>query len=165
MYSYHLFLISPASVSSLPFLSFIVTIFGGNIPLIFAIFFEEISSHSFSIVFLCFFTFFIEGGLLVSLCYSPELCIQLGISSLSSLLFTSLLFFFHLSIKPPQTTTLPSFICFSLGCFWSLPPVQYYEPLSTVLHALCLLHLIPWIYSSLPLHIYRGFDLGHTWLA
>ena len=54
-------------------------------------FFEEISILSFSTVFLCFFTFFIEEGLLVSLCYSPELCIQLGIPSLSSLLFTSLL--------------------------------------------------------------------------
>ena len=163
MYSYHLFLISPASISSLPFLSFIVTIFGGNIPLIFAIFlkrflvflfllFSSVSSHSsLKEAFLSLYAILQNSAF--SWVYLPFL------------LCFSLLFFLHLSIKPPQTTTLPSFICFSLGCFWSLPPVQYYEPLSTVLHALCLLHLIPWIYSSLPLYIYRGFDLGHTWLA
>ena len=45
-----------------------------------------------------------------------------------SLPFLSLLFFPQLSVKPPWTTTLPSCISFSLGWFWSLPPVQCYEP-------------------------------------
>ena len=36
--------------------------------------------------------------------------------------------------------------------------------LQTSIHS-CLLHQIPWIYSSPPLHIHRGFDLSHTWLA
>ena len=141
MYSYHLFLISPASISSLPFLSFIVTIFGGNIPLIFAIFlkrflvflfllFSSVSSHSsLKEAFLSLYAILQNSAF--SWVYLPFL------------LCFSLLFFPQLFVKPPQTTTLPSFICFSLGCFWSLPPVQYYEPLSTVLHALCLLHLIP----------------------
>ena len=40
-----------------------------------------------------------------------------------------LLFFPQLFVKPPQTTTLPSCISFSLGWFWSLPPVQCYKPL------------------------------------
>ena len=39
------------------------------------------------------------------------------------LLFLSLLFFPQLFVKPPQTTTLPPCISFSLGWFWSLPPV------------------------------------------
>ena len=52
-------------------------------------FFEEISSLSHSIVFLYFFT---EEGFLISPCYSLKLCIQVGISFLSPLLFTSLLF-------------------------------------------------------------------------
>ena len=90
MYSYHLFLISPASISSLPFLSFIVTIFRGNIPLIFAIFLKR----SLVFLFLLFSSVSSHSSLketFLSLCYSPELCIQLGIPSLSSLLFTSLL--------------------------------------------------------------------------
>ena len=56
--------------------------------------------------------------------------------SLSPLPFTSLLF--QLLASPPQTTTLPSCISFSWGWFWSLPPVQCYEPLSIVLQALCI---------------------------
>ena len=54
-------------------------------------------------------------------------------------------------------------ISFSWGWFWSLPPVQCYEPPPTVLQALCLSDLIPQIYLSLPL--YKGLDLGHTWMA
>ena len=41
-------------------------------------FLEEISSLSFSIDFLYFFALFIEEGLLISPCYSLELCIWLG---------------------------------------------------------------------------------------
>ena len=41
MYSYHLFLISSASIRSFPFLFFIVPIFGWNIPLIFQIFLKR----------------------------------------------------------------------------------------------------------------------------
>ena len=55
-------------------------------------FLEEISSLSHSIVFLCFFALITEEGFLISPCYSLELCIQMGISFLFSLLFTSLLF-------------------------------------------------------------------------
>ena len=77
----------------------------------------------------------------------------------------SLLYFLQLSVSPPQTTTLPSCISFSLEWFWSLLPVQCYEPLSIVLQAIGLPYLIPWIYSSLPLHNHKGFDLGHTWVA
>ena len=141
MYSFHLFLISPASIGSLPFLFFIVPIFGGNIPLILAIFLNR----SLFFPFLLFSSVSLHSSLKKAFL---SLCAILQNSAFSwvylpFLLCFSLLFFLHLSIKPPQTTTLPSFICFSLGCFWSLPPVQYYEPLSTVLHAFCLLHLIP----------------------
>ena len=74
VYSFHLFLISSASVRSSPFLSFIVPVFGWNVPLIFPVS-SEISSLSLSVVFLYFFAFFIEEGLLVSPCSSLELCI------------------------------------------------------------------------------------------
>ena len=53
---------------------------------------EEISSLSHSIVFLYFFVLITEEGFLIYPCYSLELCIQMGISFLSPLLFASLLF-------------------------------------------------------------------------
>ena len=75
--SHHLFLISAASVGSIPFLSFIVPIFAWNVPF----FLEEISSLSHSIVFLYFFALLTEEGFLISPCYFLELCIQVDILS------------------------------------------------------------------------------------
>ena len=83
--------------------------------------------------------------------------------SLSPLLFTSLLS--SAIWEPPQTTTLLSWISFSLGWFWSLTPIQCYESLSIDVQALCLSDLIPWIYLTLPLCNLKGFDLGHTWIV
>ena len=57
---------------------------------------------------------------------------------LSLLLCLLLLVFPQLFIKPLRTTTLLFCISFSLGWFWSLPPVPCYELLSIVLQALCL---------------------------
>ena len=55
-------------------------------------FLEEISSLSHSIVFLYFFALITKEGFLISPCYSLELCIQMLISFLFPLAFTSLLF-------------------------------------------------------------------------
>ena len=127
-------------------------------------FLEEIFSLSLdnSIVFLYFFAWFIEEGLLISPYYSLKFCIQSGIYIISFLLCFSSVFFPQLFVQPPQTITLPSCISFSLWWFWSLPVVQCHKPLSIVLQTLCLPDLIPWIYSSPPLHNDKGFDLGHT---
>ena len=84
-------------------------------------FLEEISSLSHSIIFLYFFPFVTEEGFLISPCYSWELGIQMGISSLLCL---SLLFFSQLFVRPLQATILPSCISFSWGWSWSLPPIQ-----------------------------------------
>ena len=113
-------------------------------------FLKEISSLSHSIVSLYFFALFIEEGLLISPCYSLELCIQLGISFLFSFAFC---FSSSLSYLKAKIITLPSWIYFLLRWFWSLSPVQCYNPLSIVLQALCLPDLIPSIFSSLPLYI------------
>ena len=51
-------------------------------------FLEELSSLSHSIVFLYFFALITEEGFLISLCYSLELCIQMGISFLFSFAFS-----------------------------------------------------------------------------
>ena len=163
MYSCHLFLTSSASVRSLPFLSFIEPIFACKCSFGISNFLEEISSLSYSIVFLYFFTLITEEGFYISSCYSLKLCIQMDISFLFSFAF-HFSFFSQLFVRPPQTTILPFCISFPLGWSWPLPPVQCHEPLSIVLQALCLSDLIPWIYLSLPLCNHKGFDLGHTWM-
>ena len=142
VYSCHLFLIPSAPVRLILFLSFIVPILAWNFPFV-SNFLEEISSLSHSVVFLYFVALITEEGFLTSLCYSLELCIQIGIFPF--LLCLSLLFLSQLFVRPPQTTILSFCISFSWGWFWSLSPVQCHEPLSMVIQALCLWGLIPWI--------------------
>jgi len=77
--------------------------------------------------------------------------------SLSPLPFASLLF--QLFVKPPQTTTVPSCIHFSLGWFWSLTSVQCYKLPSIVVQAFCLPGLVPWITSTV---IIIGEGNGNT---
>ena len=88
MCSCHLFLISSASVRSIPFLSFIKPIFAWDVPLVSLIFLKR------SLVFLIllFSSFFalIAEDFLISSCYSLELCIHMLIYFLFS-------FAFHLS--------------------------------------------------------------------
>ena len=74
VYFCYLFLISSASVRSIPFLPIIEPIFARNVPLV-SDFLEEISSLSHSVVFLCFFVLIAEEGFLISPCYSLEFCI------------------------------------------------------------------------------------------
>ena len=104
----------------LQFLSFIVPIF---VPLISPIFlkrspvflillFSSISLHCSLKVFLDLLAILWNSAF--SWVYLCLLCLQL-------------LFFSQLFLRPPQTTTLPSCISFSLGWFWSLPPLQCYE--------------------------------------
>ena len=83
VYCYHPFLISSASVRSIPFLSFIEPIFSWKAPLV-TLIFLKISILSCSIVFLYFFALFTEEDFLISPFYSLELCIQLSISYLFS---------------------------------------------------------------------------------
>ena len=93
VYSCHLFLISSASVRSIPFLSFIVPIFALKCSLGVSNFLEEISSLSHSIVFLYLcIGHWGSDHFDHSLCYSLELCIQMGISFLFSFSFSFLLF-------------------------------------------------------------------------
>ena len=78
VYSWHLFLISSASVRSIQFLSLycdhLCTI---KFFLVISNFLEEISSLSHSIVLLYFFALIAEEGFPISACYSLELCICL----------------------------------------------------------------------------------------
>ena len=86
VYSCHLFLISSASVRSIPFLSFIEPIFAWNVPLVSLIFLKR--SLVFPILlFSSIFVLITEEGFLISPGYSLELCIQIGISFLFSFAF------------------------------------------------------------------------------
>ena len=88
VYSCHLFFISSASVRPIPFLSFIEPIFAWNVcSLGISNFLEEISNLSHSVVFLYFLALITEEGFLISPCCSLELCIQMGLSFLSSFAF------------------------------------------------------------------------------
>ena len=134
VYYCHLFLISSASIRYLPFLLFIV-------PSLHEMFFdissflEEISSLSPSVVFLYFFALLVEEGLLISSCYSLELCSQLNTPFLS--LLSSAI------CKASLDNHFAILHFFFFGMVLLVPPTQYYEPLSIVLQALCLSDLIP----------------------
>ena len=112
VYSCHLFLISSASVRSIPFLSFIEPIFAWNVPLVSLIFLKRYLVFLFLLFSSIFCTdhwarfpylsllFF--GAVYSNACIFPFL------------LCLSLLFFSQLFIRPPQTTILPFCISFFL---------------------------------------------------
>ena len=123
VYSCHLFLISSASVRSLPFLSFIMPIRAWNILLISPIFLKR------SLVFpiLLFFCFYFLNFYYLFVCsFKKAFLYLLAISGTRHsvgdifpfLPCLSLFFFPQLFVKPPQTTTLPSFLFFRI--VWSL---------------------------------------------
>ena len=159
--SCHLFLISSASVRSLPFLS-IMPILAWHVPLISPIFSKR--SRDFPI--LLFSSISLHCSLKNTFLF---LLASLKLHSVGYifLFLPCLLLPFSpwLFVKLPQTATLPSCVSFSLEWLWLLPPIQCYEPPSIVLQALCLLGLTLWIYLSPPLCTHKGFDLGHIWMA
>ena len=102
VYSCYPFLISSASVRSIPFLSFIEPIFAWNLPFVSLNFLEEISSLSHCIVFVYFFALICWGRLsYLSLLFFGTLHSDAYIFLF--LLCFSLLFFSQLFVRPPQT--------------------------------------------------------------
>ena len=163
VYSCHLSLIFYASLRSISFLSFIVSIFAWNVPLISFNFLEEISSLFHSIVFFFFFSLITEEDFLISLCYALELRIQIGLSFLFSFAFC---FSSFTAICKASSDCHFAFLnFFFLGTVLIPSPVQCHKPLSIVLQACCLSDLIPWIDLWLLLYNHKGFDLGHTWMV
>ena len=128
VYSCHHFLISSASVRSIPFLSFIEPIFAWNVPLVSLILFLILLFFSISLhcslkkAFLPPLLFFVtlhSGG--YNLSFSPLPFISLLFSAICKTSSDNHFAFLHL---------------FFGGWFWSPPPVQCYKPLSIVLQAL-----------------------------
>ena len=135
VYSCQLSLISSASVRSIPFLSFIVPIFAWNVPLVSLIFLKR--SLIFSI--LLFSSISFHWSLREAFLFLLAILLNSAFRWIYLfLLYLLLLFFSQLFVRPPQTTILPFSISSSWGWFWSLPPVQFYEPSSRVFQALCL---------------------------
>jgi len=112
VYSCHLFLISSASVRSIPFLSFVEPIFAWNNPLVSQIFLKR--SLAFPFYFFPLFLCIVHWGRLsyLSLLFFGTLHSDGYIFSF--LLCVLLLFFSQLFLRPPQTTIL-SFTFLSLG--------------------------------------------------
>ena len=109
VYSWHLFLISFASLGSIPFLSFIEPIFAWNVPLVSLIFLKR------SLVFA------ILLFLLISLHWSLRKAFLFLLAVLWNSTFKWVCLFFspltlafsQLSVRPPQATILP--FCIFLG--------------------------------------------------
>ena len=108
-YSCHLFLMSSASVRSLPFLSFVVAIFAWNVPLVSLVFLKRSLVYH-SIVFLYFFAFITEEGFLLSL----KPCIQMVLSFLFS-------FAFHFPSMMTQICQRSAPVWFSTYCHKDFP--------------------------------------------
>ena len=123
-------------------------------------FLEEISSLSHSIVFLYFFALVTEEGFLISPCYFLELCIQMGISLFSPLLFASLL---CTAICKASLDSHCAFLhFFFLGMF--LIPVSCTMSETSIYSSSGTLSIrsSPLNLFLLPLYNHKGFDLGHT---
>ena len=123
VYSCHLFLISSASLRSIPFLR----VYRAHLCMKCSLgnynFLEEISSLSHSVVFLYFFALITEEGFLICSCYSLKLYSDAYIFPF--LLCVSLLFFSQLFLRPPQTAILLFLYFFSMGMV--LIPVSMYN--------------------------------------
>ena len=129
MYSCHLFLISSASVRSIPFLSFWVHVCM-KCSLGISNFLEEISCLS-----ILFFALIPEEVFVISPCYSLEFCIQMGISFLLSCAFPFSSFHSYLwgLLRQPFCHALFSSVQF-LGHVWLFATpwtVASQAPLST----------------------------------
>ena len=116
-------------------------------------FLGEISSLSHSIVFLCFFALITEEGFLISPCYCLELFIEMGISFLFPLLFTSLLF--SAICKASSDSHFAFWHFFFLGMVLITASCMMSR---TSIHSSSgtLSNLIPWNYLSLPLYSHKG---------
>ena len=169
MYSCHLFLISSASVRSIPFLSINWVHLGINIPLVSLIFLKR----SLVFPFLLFFSISLHWSLrkaFLSLLATLWNCVFKRVYlSLSPLRFASPLFTAICKTSSDNHFPFLHFF-FSWGWSWFLSPVQCYEPLSIVHQTLCLIRSSPlnlFLTYTVLLHciIIKGFDLGHTWMV
>ena len=147
----------------MPFLSFIVPIFAWNVPSVSLIFLKR------SLVF---------PILLLSLTFL-HWSLREAFLSLLAILWNSAFKWVYLSFYPlPFTSLLLLIICkassdnhFAFLHFFFLGMVLITASCTMSLifvrssSGTCLSDLIPWIYWSVLLYNFKGFDLGHTWMV
>ena len=162
VYSCYLFLISSASVRSVPFLSFIEPIFAWNVPLVSLIFLKR------SLVFpiLLFSSISLHWSLRKALFSlfaifwnSAFKCVYLSFSPLP---FVSLLF---AAICKASSDSCFDFLHFFFLGMVLIPASCTVSQTSVHSSSGTLSGLIPWIYLSLPLYNDKGFDLGQSWMV
>ena len=134
-------LISSASVSSTPFLSFIEPIFAWHVPLVCLIFLKR--SLGFPILLFSSISlhWLLRKAFLSLLAILWNSAFKWVYLSFSPLLFASLVF--TAICKASSESHFAFFISFSWGWSWSLSPVLCHEPLFIVHQALCLSDLVP----------------------
>ena len=134
VYSCPLFLISSASVRSLPFLSFTVLIFAWNIPLIYQIFLNRFLVFPILLFFSIPLHCSVKKNILFLLTILWDSAFKWVYLSLSPMPFASLLF--SAICKDSSDNNFAFFHSLFLKTVWSPTPVQYYEPLFIVLQVL-----------------------------
>ena len=161
VYSCHLFLVSSASVRSMPFLTFIEPIFAWNVPLVSLIFLK----WSLVLPILLFSSIALHWSL------------RKAFLSLLAILWNSVFKWVYLSFSPlPLASLLFTAIC-KASSDSHFPFLHFFFLGMVLIPASCtmswtsvhsssgtLSDLIPWIYFSLPLYNRKGFDSGHTWM-
>ena len=161
MYSCHLFLISSASVRSLPFLCFVVPIVAWNIPLVSLIFLKK--SRVFAILlFSSISLHLLLRRAFLSLLYSLELCIQMDIFSFSPLPLACILF--SVICKASLDNHFAFLHFFFLGMVL-IPASCTMSQISVHSSSGILSIRANPLNLSLPLCNHKVFDLSHTWMV
>ena len=157
VYSCHLFLISSASVRSIPFLSFIEPIFAWNVTLVSLIFLKRYLALPillFSCIFLQWSLRKTSLSLLLFLWNSAFkwVCLSFSLLPLASLLFSAI-------CKASSDSYFAFLHVFFLGMVLITASCTMSQ---TSVHSSSgtLSDLNPWNYLSLPLYKYKGFALG-----
>ena len=163
MYSCHLFLISFASVRSIPFLSFIVPIFVLNVPLIYLVFLKR------SLIF----------PILLFSSISLHWSLRKAFLFLLAILWNSVSKWVYLSYSPlPLASLLFSAICknfssnhfaflhfFFLGMVFTTASCIISQTSVYSSSGILFTQSNLWLYLSLLLYNQKGFDLGPTWMV
>jgi len=134
---------------------------------------EEISSLSYSVVFLSFFALITEEGFLFLRAILWNSAFKWVYLSFSPLTLASLLFM--LFVRPPQKTILPFCMSFSWGWCWSLPAMQetgvwslgQEDPLEKEMatHSSTLAWKIPWMEEPAGLQPMGSQRVRHDWVT
>ena len=163
MYSCHLFLISSASVRSIPFLSFIVPIFAWNNPLGSLIYLKRSLVFHIPLIslFLCIvhwspsYLSYLSSGILHSVEYI--------FLFLSPLAFTLFLFSTIYKASSDNHLAFWHFLFFGMvliAASWTMLHTSIHSSSGTLY-----IRYNPLNHSSPPLCNYMGFDFCHSWMA